>query len=58
MMNLTPEYSVAKSKQLQFSVLQILNILKKSSVGFIIILVPTFALNIIKGLLLAIAAVT
>ena len=59
MMDLTTEYSVAKSKQVQLSLLLILIMLKRrSAVLFIIILISTFTLNVDKGLLLAIVAVT
>ena len=58
MMDLTTEYSIAKSKQVQLSRLVILIILKRFAVVFIIILIPTFARNVDKRLLLAIVAVT
>ena len=59
MLNLTSECWVAYLNQLQLSVLKMLNILKRrSAVGLFIILIRTAALNIIKRLLLIIAAVT
>ena len=48
-MNLTTKYSVAKSKQVQLSLLLIRIILKRSAVVFIIIFIPTFALNVEEG---------
>ena len=58
MMGLTTKYSVAKSKQVQLSLLLILIILKRRVDVFIIIVIPTFALNVKEELLLVIAAIT
>ena len=56
MMNQTPECS-ANSKKKTFCSADT-QYIKRSAVGFIIILIPTFELNVIKELLLVIIAVT
>ena len=59
MMDLTTYYGVTKSIQVQLSLLIILIVLKRrSAVVFIMIVILTFALNVAKGLSLAIVEVT